>query len=397
MWFKRDFEDIFPKTHSLPAVLVKGMRQTGKSSLLQKIGGGKYKVAKLDQLDLRMLAQENPALFFEHFQAPVIIDEAQYAPNLFPQIKFLIDGLREKRLAGENNSLSALFMMTGSEQTEIKEKIQESLGGRLSEYTLHPFSIHELLKHDPNLNLHSLFLKGGWPELHIDPDLRPDEFLNQLIDTFIGKDIARKQGVEKIQSFMKALKLIAARTGNLLNVSEIAAQAGVRSPITQDWINLLEENHVLTQLPSFVTNLSKRVVKSKKIFVNDVGLCTRLQGWRDLEPLLLSPTLGQNFETLVFTEILRTKDHFNQRWNIYYWRTKQGEEIDFIVENEQGKRVAIEAKVTGSTIHPAEYLKHVSDQDPIYVVTLSGTELKRSSHCVEIPIRNLAQLLLEKL
>ncbi|MBI2606179.1 MAG: ATP-binding protein [Deltaproteobacteria bacterium] len=373
------------------------MRQAGKSSLLLRLSGTKYRVAKLDDLDLRTLAQDNPALFFEQYPAPVIVDEAQYAPNLFPEIKLRIDRLREARLHGSKENLSSLFLMTGSEQTEIKLKIRESLGGRLSEYTLHPFSIHELLTHDPHLNLNSLFLRGGWPELHVDPGLRPDEFLNQLIDTFIGKDVARKQGVEKMQSFMKALKLLAARTGQLLNVSEIAAQAGVKSPIMHDWISLLEENFILTQLPSYSANLSKRVVKSKKILMNDLGLATRLQGWRELEPLLLSPSLGQNFETLVYTEILRTRDHFNKRWNLHYWRTKQTEEVDFLIEDERGKIVAIEAKVTGADFNPREYLKYFGAKNPIYVVTLAGREIRRSATCTEIPIRNLARLLLDEL
>ncbi len=397
MWIKRDFQSVFEKLHPLPAVLLRGMRQTGKSSLLQKLSGVNVPVARLDHLDLRSLAQENPALFFAQYPPPILIDEAQYAPNLFPEIKLMIDKLRENRLKGDPKKISTLFFMTGSEQTEIKKKVMESLGGRLSEYTLHPLSIHELVSHNPNYNLQDVFLTGGWPELHIDPALRPDEFLNQLIDSFIGKDIARKQGVEKIDSFMKALKLIAARTANLLNTSEIAGVSGVRSPIMHDWISLLEENFVLTQLPSFSTNLSKRVVKSKKIFMNDVGLATRLQGWRAREPLLLSPTLGQNFETLVFTEILRTKDHFQKRWNIYFWRTKQMEEIDFLIEDERGKIIAIEAKVTGTSFKPKEFIKHFGEKTPIYMATLEGKTLKRSENCTEVPVRKLAELLLSEL
>lgn len=396
MWIKRDFQDTFASLSPLPAVLLRGMRQTGKSSVLQQLGGDRYRVARLDDLDHRNLAQESPALFFKQFAPPVIIDEAQYAPNLFPQIKLMIDEWRTLRIRQQVPDFKASFLMTGSEQTEIKEKIQESLGGRLSEYTLHPLSVHELERHHPNFDLLGSFLKGGWPELYVDPTLKPDEFLNQLIDTFIGKDIARKQGVEKMLSFMKALKLLAARSGNLLNVSEVAAQSGVKSPITQDWINLLEENFVLTQLPSFSNNLSKRVVKSRKVFINDVGLASRLQGWRELDPLIVSPQFGSLFETLVFTEILRTRDHFQKRWNLYYWRTKQTEELDFIVEDETGKRIALDAKVTGQNIQAPEFQKHVQ-MGMLYVVTLSDQELRLGPNCLQIPIKNLASLLLSEL
>jgi predicted AAA+ superfamily ATPase len=397
MWIKRDFEETFHQTQTLPAVLIKGMRQCGKSSFLKRILSPHTQIAYLDHLELRQLAEENPALFFKQFPPPILIDEVQYAPNLFPQIKLIIDEAREARLADGGKKIPIQFLMTGSEQTEIRQKINESLGGRISEYILHPLSVHELKHHDARFDIRTVFLKGGWPELHIDHDLHPQDFLNQLIDSFIGKDIARKQGVEKIQSFMKALRLLAARSGQLLNVSEIAAQVSVKSPALHDWINLLEENYVLTQLPSFVGNLSKRVVKSKKIFINDLGLTTRLQGWLELEPLFLSPMMGHCFETLVYTEILRTKDHFNKRWNIFYWRTKHGEEIDFIVEDERGKRMAIEAKVTGTDVNPAEYLKHVDADHPIYVVTLAGVPTKKSSRCIEVPITELAEMLLSVL
>ncbi len=360
------------------------------------LGEGRYHTVRLDDLDLRELAQSSPRLFFKQYPPPVIIDEAQYAPHLFPEIKLLIDGWREERIKRKRPSFAASILMTGSEQTEIKEKIQESLGGRLSEYTLHPLSIHEMIAHDSDFNLREFFLKGGWPELYVNPTLRPDQFLNQLIDTFIGKDIARKQGVEKIISFMKALKLLAARTGQLLNVSEIAAQAGVKSPVTQDWINLLEENYVVTQLPSFSTNLSKRVVKANKIFINDVGLASRLQGWRELEPLLFGPQLGGLFETLVFSEILKTKDHFHRRWNLYYWRTKQKEEIDFLIEDEQGKVIALDAKVAGEPVTPKEYLTHGPSKH-VYVVSMKGKPMKKSATCTEIPLETLAKFLLSEL
>lgn len=159
---------------------------------------------------------------------------------------------------------------------------------------------------------------------------------------------------------------------------------------------MLEENFVLTQLPSFSNNLSKRVVKSRKVFINDVGLASRLQGWRELDPLIVSPQFGSLFETLVFTEILRTRDHFQKRWNLYYWRTKQTEELDFIVEDETGKRIALDAKVTGQNIQAPEFQKHVQ-MGTLYVVTLSDHELRLGPNCLQITIKNLASLLLSEL
>ena len=167
-------------------------------------------------MQLRILANRDPALFLEQFSPPVLFDEVQYVPNLFLEIKKYIDQLKKERLVHQQ-PLSVLFRMTGSNQLLMDKNIKESLVGRASYFYLNTLTVHEIKTALPQINLVDLLFKGGWPELYIDQRLSPIQYLNDYMRSYIEKDIVLTAGVQKQESFHRMLSLLAARTGMLLD------------------------------------------------------------------------------------------------------------------------------------------------------------------------------------
>ena len=292
MWIERDLLQFLrrSKALTLPIKILRGPRQVGKTSLLHQLGT--HKLILFDDLGIRGFAQENPCLFFEQYTGPLILDEATLAPQIFQELKRRVDIERRKRHNTDIPSVMDIWI-TGSNQTLLQKAVQESLAGRANYFQLNTLSLHELknaFSHTPLLQ--TVLMRGGWPELHISPDLSPVQFLNDFIATFIEKDIVAAAGIEKKAAFSKALQLLAARTAQLLNYSDIAKNIGVDTTTVQAWTSLLEQNGILRILPPYYTNLNQRLIKTPKSYLEDVGLAVRLQGWREFEPFMLSPYFG---------------------------------------------------------------------------------------------------------
>ncbi len=385
----------------MPVQILRGMRQCGKSSLLAHLAEPARKHVTLDDLRVRQTALADPALFFLQYPPPIIVDEVQYAPTLFPEIKLRVDALRMQRLAGKAVGLNSLWWLTGSNQVLLANHVRETLSGRAAYNTLHTLSISELTRGVPSFALPQAFLRGGWPELYIDPGLDVTRYLNDYVGTFLEKDVAQSAGIQKLQSFGKALGLLASRTACVFNASEIALHCGVKSVTVQEWTSVLERNLVLHLLPGYQTNLNKRLTKSPKLYFLDTGLAARLQGWSDVGPLLNSPQAGLLFETLVLSEIIKTRDHFAKDWSVYFWRTKEGDEIDFLVMNRQGTCAALEAKLGVQSVAPVAVARKrrpgLPEVREIAVVTIGGEKQMLSTDSVRIPISEAASYLLETL
>jgi predicted AAA+ superfamily ATPase len=379
--------------------VVQGARQVGKTSFLERLCG--VPAVSLDDLKLRELARQDPAFFLEQISSrPQLIDEVQYAPELFPEIKKLVDDFRRKQRHDRKSDLPILFCLSGSNQTLLQGNVRESLAGRANFFRLHGLSVREIGRARPDHSPLDLLLTGGWPELHVRTELPFIPYINDYLATFIEKDIASSAGISKLRSFETALGLLAARTGHILNLSEVASQAGVDSTTLGSWISILEQNYILHILPPYSSNLSKRLIKSPKIYFIEPALAARLQGWQSREPMLLSPAAGHLFETLVLSEIIKTRDHGGHSWRIYFLRTRDGEEVDFLVERENGKTILIEAKLGTQSVKPIELgnelSKVVSGTHARWVVTPSGRQdglRKISSHTEVIPIQELADRL----
>ncbi len=330
MYIKRDFLHTLLKTTSLEAVLLWGARQVGKTTLLDQLNPKSSLF--LDDLGLRQAAEVDPALVVSNLLTPCLIDEAQYAPNLFPELKLRIDKLRRENLK-TTKKRPTLYYLTGSNKSLLDEKVKESLAGRCSLYTLHGLSYKEIIAHEPETSIKSILFRGGFPDLYTQKNISVSKYLNDYILSFIEKDIARTAGIQKINEFQTVLRLLAARTGQFLNVNEIANSAGVEQKTVQSWIDLLQKNLIIELVQPFSSNLSKRITKMKKLYFFDVGLCGRLQGHHDETSIWNSPQIGSLFETMVFSEIIKTRDNLIKDWNVFTWRTKDQNEIDFIIQD----------------------------------------------------------------
>jgi predicted AAA+ superfamily ATPase len=346
MWIERDLFKFLKKSKSLtlPVKILRGPRQVGKTSLLHHLGT--HKLVLFDDLGIRGLAQENPKLFFEQFTGPLILDEATLAPLIFPEIKQRVDQERRQR-QNTNDPLLIDLWITGSNQTLLQDAVAESLAGRANYFQLNTLSLHELKNAFSNPpSLESLFMRGGWPELYISPGLNPVQFLNDFIMTFIEKDIVSAAGIEKKAAFGKALQLAAARVAQLINYSDIAKNVGIDTTTVQSWMALLEQNGILRIVQPYFTNLNQRLIKTPKIYLEDTGLAVRLQGWSEFGPLALSPYFGNLLENLALGEMSRFFINRGMPPEIYFVRSKEDVEVDFLVRLPNQRYIAIEVKTT---------------------------------------------------
>lgn len=399
MLIKRDISERLKKNRGMYANILIGPRQCGKSTLFAALADGRCREVTFDDFQMRNLAERDPGLFLAQYPPPVIIDEIQYAPNIFPEIKRVIDNLkRERALNQRNDPIEVLFYLTGSNQILLDSQVKETLVGRASYYYLNTLSVHEIKNAFPKLPLTDILFKGGWPELYTNTELDPVRYLNDYIRNYIEKDIVISAGIIKKKEFHTVLGMLAARTANILNHSSLAKDSGVKSVTITDWISVLERTALLYLLPPLESNLNKRLTKSPKVYFLDTGLCTRLQGWMSHTPLLASPQAGALFETLVLNEIVKCGTNFGKNWKIALWRTKDGEEVDFIVENSKGEILALDAKLSMHGAEPVSLPPVLSKTFPylkqMTLVTFGGSKHWLSKDCLQIPLIELNDFLL---
>ena len=222
-------------------------------------------------------------------------------------------------------------------------------------------------------------------------------YLNSYYSTFIEKDIARSAGVEKLTSFASVLRLLAARVGELLNYESLGKDAAVAGRSVKDWISLLEKNGIVYILKPYHANLNKRLIKMPKAYFMDIGLCVRMQSHQEKATILSTPQAGHLFENLVIAETVKTKDHFRKDWNLYFWRTKEKQEIDLIVES-NSSIAFIEIKL-GSTLGgelsiPSSFANSTKKIYRAYV-NASGTKFKQADGVDIVPISEYCDYLLQ--
>jgi uncharacterized protein len=347
MWIERDLLHFLRQTKddTLPVKVLRGPRQVGKTSLLDRLKT--HKLVLFDDLGVRNLAESNPSLFFEQFTGPLILDEATLAPQIFPEIKMRVDkARRDYQKTGKPISID--IWITGSNQTLLQKAVRESLAGRANYYFLNTLSVHEMqsISEQP-FKYADLFMRGGWPELYANYGLDPVRYLNDFISTFIEKDIVGAAGIEKKAAFIRALQLISGRIGQLFVFSDISKSVGVDTTTIQAWVSLFEQNGILKLIPPFYSNLNQRLIKkTPKIFFDDVGLAVRLQGWSQYDPLVVSPYFGNLFENLALIEIARFFTNKGKLPEIYFVRSKERVEIDFLIQLPNHRFLAVEVKTS---------------------------------------------------
>lgn len=343
MWIHRDFLDYIASLKALPIKVLKGPRQVGKTSLLEKLG--KYKTIYFDDHATRRLAQDNPRLFFDQIKGPHILDEATLAPEIFFELKRRVDESRRLKKEGEID-----YWITGSNQTLLQKSVSESLVGRANYFDLNTLSIHEI----KDFKLSELLLRGGWPELIINPTLSHTRYLNDLVNTFIERDILSAAGIEKKNAFSKTLHLVAGRVCELMNYSDIGKSVGAETQTIQSWIALLAQNGLITRIPCFASNLNQRLIKTPKYIFNDVSLAARLQGWTEFNPLYVSPSFGKLLENLAISEVVKFFFNKGEIPKIYYVRSKEKVEFDLLIELPNNQYIAAEVKSSAADWTPEQ-------------------------------------------
>ncbi len=331
MWIERNYSArIKDAVKTRPVVLLTGIRQAGKSTLLRKLLSDAEYIT-LDKILLAEEAEENPTLFLNRFSKQVIIDEIQYAPSLFRDLKIKVD---------ENRNVKGRWILTGSQQFILMRHASESLAGRIRILNLGTLNASELNRTKLLSNKRDLLWKGGFPELWAE-NLNTKDFFDDYIQTYLERDLRQILNVTNLRDFRRFLSILAIRTGQLMNYSEISKEVGVAVNTIKAWISALETSGVIVLLPPYYNNLGKRLIKAPKLYFCDNGLIASLLNIDSLEALDVSMHLGSLWENFVFSEYL--KEGFIAGKDIFFFRDSNGNEIDFIIEKEGGISL-IEAK-----------------------------------------------------
>lgn len=329
----------------MPVISITGPRQSGKTVLAQQLFP-QYRYVNLESLEQRAFAQNDPAGFIRTYGEGVVIDEVQYAPDLFSYIQVRVD---ETRRNGE-------FVLTGSQNFQLSARISQSLAGRAANVYLLPFSFEELgmagLLPD---DYEPLVFQGGYPRIY-DQQVAPGDFYPSYIDNYLERDIRQLVQVADLSKFQLFLRLCAARTGQLFNQSAIALEAGVDANTAKRWLSILETSFIAFRLPPYFRNYNKRLLKMPKLYFYDTGLVCSLLGIRSAEQLENHFLKGALFENLIIAETIKQFHHRGIRPLCYFWRDNTGNEIDLLVED--GARLyAVEIK-SGRTIQE-EFFKNL--------------------------------------
>ncbi len=332
MWIERQIKDRVNRcVQSRPAILVTGARQTGKSTLLQHMFPDTTYIT-FDHLQQVEAAREAPEQFLSRFLDPVILDEIQYVPELFRELKIVIDNHRERY---------GWWMMTGSQQFSLMEQVSESLAGRIALLRLETLSAMELRQAkvpDPDRFL----FRGGYPELWANKHLTMTDFFESYVRTYVERDLKTIIDVKNLSDFRRFFRVAATRTGQLLNYRGLAADVGVSDVTIKKWIHALEISGLIYLLPPFYANIGKRLVKSPKLYFGDHGLLCHLLGidsdaqWHD------HPLKGSLWENLVMMELIKTMD-LHPGTDLFFYRDQNGVEIDFLIEKND-RLILMEAK-----------------------------------------------------
>ncbi len=321
-----------------PVVTVTGPRQSGKSTLLKNTFSD-YTYLSLEDPDVLLLAQEDPRLFLKQYPAKVIIDEAQRFPDLFSWLQTHVDAVGK----------TGMYILSGSHNFLLMERISQSLAGRTAVLKLLPFSLKELTnaRINPDEPDEAIF-NGFYPRLH-DKNLKPAEFYPFYIQTYVERDVRQLVNISDTSKFIKFVKLCAGRIGQLLNLSSLGTECGISQPTAQSWISVLESSYIVYLLKPFHQNFNKRLVKTPKLYFHDVGLACSLLGISQKEQIFSHYQRGALFENLIISEYLKMQYNQAKEPALYFWRDNTGNETDLIVE--QNGRVYVWEIKSGNTYH----------------------------------------------
>jgi uncharacterized protein len=337
VYYSRIIEPIVKKAaKQFPSLLLTGVRQSGKSTLLRHLFPD-YQYVTLDETGLRATAKQDPDLFLSSFEPPLIIDEIQYAPELLSALKVRIDRARDK---------SGQYLLTGSQSFQMMEGVSETLAGRIAVFNLHPFSwkeFHEGIPDTPQLA--KQLVRGFYPELQVNLSMDQELWFSSYVTTYLERDVRNIKQISDLAVFRTFITLLAVRAGRLLNLSEVAKECGITQPTAKAWLGILESTQLIYLLRPYHRNISKRVVKTPKIYFMDTGLLCYLLGIDTADRLMKVAEGGHLFENMVVAEAVKRAAALKGRTELWFYRTQSGVEVDLIVER-RGRFYAYEIKFT---------------------------------------------------
>ena len=352
-----------------PVIMVIGPIQVGKTTLLNYLklkSSKKINYVTLDDMLIRTQANEDPELFLRTHEAPLIIDEFQYAPNLLTYIKIIIDEARQNEIFNSKEEAGTMYYLTGSKVFETMKDVSESLAGRVGIFDLFAFSDRELYKMEEpifnpqidiirkvkptkRLSTNQIFeriIKGSYPDVQAGREVSIENYYSNYIRTYIERDIRQLINIKNEIKFTKFISAVAARTGQEFNASKIGTEIGIDGKTAEEWISILKNTGIIYLLQSYSNNNATRAVRTQKVYFMDTGLACYLTGYTDNEVLKKSSYSGAIFETYIISEIIKSYSNngIDPKRYLYFYRDSNQKEIDLLIIN-------------NNTVYPVEIKK----------------------------------------
>ena len=366
MWIARTVEARLKKSaRTRPVVVLTGARQTGKTSTLRRLFP-KHRFVSLDLPSEAEQAEKEPRAFLERHPPPVLFDEVQYAPALLRHLKIAVD--RDRQRYG-------LYLLTGSQKFSLMQGISESLAGRADIVELETLSFTEIRAARPGARIPDTLVRGGFPELHANPEIDTAAFYNSYVATCLERDVRSISNVGSLRDFERFLRACALRSGNLLNKADLARDVGISPSTANQWLSVAEASGQVVLLEPWFSNRTKSLVKTPKLYLADTGVLCALLNVRSAEDLAASPSVGAIWETFVFAQMRHRERQRGRTGSLFFWRDRT-REVDFLVE--AGGRIELleakwaEAPTAGDTTSLALARKSIGEG------RVSGTVLCRT-------------------
>lgn len=369
MWIPRDVEPrLQHAARTRPVVVLTGARQTGKTSTLRRLFPH-HGFVTLDLPTEAEQAEKEPESFLRRHPACALIDEVQYAPALFRHLKVVVDADRGR---------SGQFLLTGSQKFTLMKGVAETLAGRAEIVDLETLSMAEIRGARLGLGTEEAIVRGGFPELHANPEIDTAGFYSSYLATYLERDVRSLANVGSLRDFERFLRACALRSANLLNKADLARDVGVAPSTINQWLSVLVASGQVVLLEPWFSNRTKSIVKSPKLYLADTGLLCALLNIRSADALLSSPAAGAVWETFAFAQLRHRERRAGRSGSLFFWRDRT-REVDFVVDA-GGRLELFEAKWTelpagGDTVN-LDFVRRVVGKNRI----AGGAVLCRTRH-----------------
>ena len=326
-------------------ITVTGPRQSGKTTLIKDVFK-ELPYVLLETPDIRQRAQEDPKSFLSNYSKGAIFDEIQNVPELFSYLQGIID---------ENSAIK--FVLSGSQNFLLLEKVNQTLAGRTGILKLLPFSTDELKDSNHwNENPLEFVFKGMYPRIY-DRGIPPELFYSDYIQTYVERDVRSIKNIGNLSNFSRFLSLCAGRIGQLLNIDSLASDVGIATNTAKEWLSILEASYIIYTLKPHHKNFNKRLVKRPKLYFYDTGLACNLLQINSVNELDMHFAKGNLFENFILTELLKKRFNNAKTSNLYFWRDHHGKEIDCIIEKANS---LIPIEIKSSKTYQKEHFKNMN-------------------------------------